>query len=111
MIKHLTIRLPNNPEIKNKLKKKLFDYERRIQKIKQEQKHNNPELALNSSPGYKAEIVRRLITVGEVRTPEMAKEIKEEFGTLDYDLFNNAVKVIYDYCRTGGKNVKNGSGF
>ena len=111
MIKHLTIRLPGDPEIKNKLKKKLFDYERRIQKIKQEHKHDNPVLALNSSPGYKAEIVRRLITVGEVKTSEMAKEIKEEIGTLDVELYNNAAKVIYDYCRTGGKNVKSGSGF
>ncbi len=111
MIKNLTIRLSNDPEIKNKLKKKLFDYEKRIQKLKQECTHNNPELALNSSPGYKALIVRRLITVGEVKTPEMAKEIKEEFGTLNVELFNNATKVIYDYCRTGGKNVKSGSGF
>lgn len=111
MIKQLTIRMPDDPQIKNKLKKKLFDYEKRIQKLREKCKHNNPELACNSSPGYKAQIVRRLITVGEVRTSEMVKEIKEEFGTLDCDMFNNAAKVIYDYCRTGGKNVKSGSGF
>jgi hypothetical protein len=111
MIKYLNIRLPDDPLIKIRLKKKLTEYEKRLEKLKQECKHNNPELAFNSSPGYKAQIVRRLITVGEVKTPEMAKEIKEEFGTLDFDMFNNAAKVIYDYCRTGGKNVRSGTGF
>ncbi|RJP46561.1 MAG: hypothetical protein C4548_02445 [Desulfobacteraceae bacterium] len=111
MIKYLNIRLPDDPLIKTRLKKKLSEYEKRLEKLKKDCKHNNPDLACNSSPGYKAQIVRRLITVGEVKTPDMAKEIKEEFGTIDFDKFNNAAKVIFDYCRTGGQNVKSGSGF
>jgi hypothetical protein len=60
-------------------------------------------------PGYKALIIRRLFSAGEVETTRVAFEIKEEFGKLDPDLFNTAARVIYDYCKTGGRNVKKGS--
>lgn len=109
MIDALKIKMPDNPEIKNQLKKKLTEYNNRVQKIKKECTHGNPQLCYNSMPGYKALIIRRLFSVGEVETKRMASEIKEEFGKLEPNLFNTAARVIYDYCKTGGKNVKKGT--
>ncbi len=109
MIDSLKIKLPENPELKNQLRKKFTEYTLRVQKIKKECTHKNPELCYNSMPGYKALIIRRLFSMGEVDTARLAYEIKEEFGRLDPKLFNTAARVIYDYCKTGGKNVKKAS--
>ena len=109
MIDSLKIKLPDDPERKNQLRKKFTEYTHRVQKIKKECAHGNPELSYNSMPGYKALIIRRLFTLGEVETTRLAFEIKEEFGRLDPNLFNTAARVIYDYCKTGGKNVKKSS--
>jgi hypothetical protein len=106
MIDSLKIKMPDNPEFKNKLRKKFTEYTNRVQKIKKECTHGNPQLSYNSMPGYKALIIRRLFSVGEVETKRLASEIKEEFGKLDPNLFNTAARVIYDYCKTGGKNLK-----
>jgi hypothetical protein len=106
MINSLKIKLPDNPEIKNKLRKKFTEYTTRVQKIKKECAHSNPQLCYNSLPGYKALIIRQLFSVGEVETRRMASEIKEEFGKMDAASFNTAARVIYDYCKTGGKNLK-----
>jgi hypothetical protein len=35
----------------------------------------------------------------------------EEYGRLNADEFNTAAGVIHDYCQTGGKKVKKGTGF
>jgi hypothetical protein len=110
MIESLKIKMPDNPEIKDQLRKKFSEYTHRVQKIKEQCTHGNPELCYNSMPGYKAFIIRRLFSLGEVDTARMAFEIKEEFGKLDTNLFNTAARVIYDYCKTGGKNVTKASG-
>jgi hypothetical protein len=109
MIDSLKIKMPDNPEIKNQLRKKFAEYTQRVHKIKQECTHGNSQLCYNSMPGYKALIIRRLFSLGEVETTKMAFEIKEEFGRLDANLFNTAARVIHDYCKTGGKNVTKGS--
>ena len=111
MIASFKITMPDDPEIKSKLRKKFTEYTFRVQKIKKQCGHGNPDLCYNSMPGYKALIIRRLFSSGEVETKKMAFEIKEEFGRLDPNLFNVATRVIYDYCNTGGKNVRKGSGF
>jgi esterase/lipase len=109
MIESLKIIMPDDPEIKSHLRTKFAEYTQRIQKIKQERYQSNPQLSYNSMPGYKALIIKRLFKTGEVETKKIASEIKEEFGRLDPKLFNSAAQVIYDYCKTGGKNVKKSS--
>jgi hypothetical protein len=109
MIDSLKIKMPDDPELKNRLRKKFTEYTHRVQKIKRECTHGNPQLCYNSMPGYKALIIRRLFSLGEVETTRIAFEIKEEFGRLDPNLFNTAARVIYDYCKTGGKNVRKSS--
>jgi len=111
MIKPFKIILPNNVKLQNKLKKKLSEYEKRVSRLKKKLHINNPELSYNSVPGFKALITRRLYQRGEVETKELAREIVEEYGRLDSDEFNVAASVINDYCETGGKKVKKGSGF
>lgn len=111
MIKSIKIILPDNHKAKAKLTKKLREYEKRVEKLKKTCPSDNPDISYNSFTGYKALIARRLCQRGEVQSRELAEELKEEFGRLDPDTYNNAVGVIYDYCRTGGKNVKKGTGF
>lgn len=111
MIESFKIVMPKNPEIKEKLQKKFVEYSNRIQKIKKECPHDNPELCYNTMSGYKAMILKRLLNLGEVETMQIAFEMKEEFGKLNPKLFNSAARVINDYCVTGGKNVTKGSGF
>ena len=106
MIKSIKIIMPDDPEIKIFLKRKFIEYTGRIEKIKKSQPYANPQLYYDSMPGYKAFIIKSLLTYGEVETKQIASEIKEEFGWLDTRLFNLAAQVIYDYCETGGKNVK-----
>lgn len=111
MIKSVTIFLPQKNKIRARLEKKLNEYENRVEQLKRLCPHDNPEISYNSFNGYKALLVRRLFLRGEVQSREMAEELREEFGTLDTDNYNNAVRVISDYCRTGGRNVRKGSGF
>jgi hypothetical protein len=111
MIKPFKIILPNNSSIKNKLKQKISEYEKRVTKLKKKFNLNNPDFSYNSIPGYKALIARRLYLTGEIETKELAKELHEEYGRVDPEDFNTAAGVINDYCETGGKKVKKGTGF
>jgi len=106
MIKSLKIMMPDDPELKNFLKRKLLEYTGRVEKIKKLQPDTNPQLYHESIPGYKAFIIKNLLSFGEVETKQVAYAIKEEFGSMDTKLFNLAAQVIYDYCETRGKNVK-----
>lgn len=108
MIKPFKIILPENSSLQNKLKKKLFEYEKRVSYLKKKIYSHNPDLSYMSLPGFKALITRRLYQRGEVHTQELAKELIEEYGRVNYDEFNTAAGVINDYCETGGKKVKKG---
>ena len=109
MIKTFHIVLPNDDAIRDKLQKKITEYEKRVFVLKK--KLHNADRCYNSIPGFKALIARRLFQRGEIETREMAKELTEEYGRLDPKEFNVAASVINDYCSTGGKKVKKGTGF
>lgn len=111
MIESFKIVMPQNPEVKAKLIKKCDEYMKRVQKIKNQGAHSHPELSYNTMPGYKAMILNRLLSSGEVETRQIASEMREEFGKLNHSMFNSAARVINDYCLTGGKNVTKGTGF
>lgn len=111
MIKSIKIFLPQNRNARARLEKKLDEYEKRVAQLKEACPYENKDITYNSFNGYKALLTRRLCQRGEVQSLELAQELKEEFGSLDPDSYNNAVRVIYDYCRTGGKNVRKGTGF
>ncbi|MEZ4551868.1 MAG: hypothetical protein R2860_15910 [Desulfobacterales bacterium] len=106
MIKPFKIVLPESAPLKKNLKKKLNEYEKRVSLLKKKIYSSNPELSYISMPGFKALITRRLYQRGEVNTQELAQELIEEYGRVNYEEFNTAASVIDDYCKTGGKKVK-----
>ena len=106
MIKPFKIVLPESAPLKKNLKKKLNEYEKRVSLLKKKIYSSNPELSYISMPGFKALITRRLYQRGEVNTQELAQELIEEYGRVNYEEFNAAASVIDDYCKTGGKKVK-----
>lgn len=55
---------------------------------------------------YKIEILNHLITHGEVSI----NEILHKLDAVDRKIFDNAVGVIEDYIKTGGKNTRGGTG-
>lgn len=111
MINEFQIKLPDDEAIREKLLKKMQEYEKRVRGLKKKLQLPNPEMSYKSIPGFKALIARKLYHQGEVNTRQIAKELTEEYGKLDDDQFNLAASVIQDYCDTGGKKVKQGTGF
>ncbi len=111
MVKKRKIVLPNNPQIKSRLQKKIAEYQKRVLRMKRSNQYKNPDMVYTTAAGYKALIAQRLTQCGAVDTEELSKELREEYGFLDFNAFNNAAGVIDDYCKTGGKNVVKGSGF
>ncbi len=111
MIKPFKIILPANTGLQKKLKKKLSEYDKRVSVLKKKIYTHNPDLSYISIPGLKALITRRLYQRGEVHTQELAQELIEEYGRVNSEEFNAAAGVINDYCETGGKKVKKGTGF
>ena len=111
MVKKRRITLPDNPHVKTRLQKKIEEYQKRVLRLKKSNQYKNPDMVYTTIAGYKALIAQRLTQRGEVDTEELSKELREEYGFLDFNAFNNAAGVIDDYCKTGGKNVVKGSGF
>ena len=58
---------------------------------------------------YKAVILRELLNKGEVNTDAIKSRISDS-GVINEAVFNNAVGVIEDYVKTGGKNLEGGTG-
>ncbi len=105
MIKKTTIRLPENPKMLTRMKKKVKEYQHRLARLKKTKSFANPIQADSTITAYKAVIARRLTQQGEVDIYALSQELREEYGYLDFDAFNNAAGVIEDYCETGGKHV------
>ena len=105
MIKKTKIRLPENPKLLTRMKTKLKEYQRRLARLKKTKSFKNPVQADSTITGYKAFIARRLTQQGEVDTYVLSRELREEYGYVDLEAFNNAAGVIEDYCKTGGKHV------
>ncbi len=108
MVKKRKIILPEKPEVLNRLQKKVSEYQNRLMK---KNSSDNPAALYSTLTGYKAVIAKRLIQRGQVDTYVLSKELQEEYGFIDFRAFNDAAGVIEDYCRTGGKNVRKGTGF
>lgn len=105
MVRKRKIILPDDSKFKGNLEKKIAEYKKRVKKLKKSNQFSNPDMAYTSIAGYKALIAQRLAWRGEVDTILFARELKEEYGIIDFIAYNAAAAVIDDYCRTGGKNV------
>ncbi|MFH1780784.1 MAG: hypothetical protein ABH841_02170, partial [Candidatus Nealsonbacteria bacterium] len=59
---------------------------------------------------YKIVILERLLRDGQVKISELVREMSEIYANFNIDNFQDACAVIDDYCKTGGKNLFDGTG-
>lgn len=102
------IETPEDIELVKKLQNKFKEYRGRIRN-EIEQNPNRPAELLSDTQ-YKALILEKLLTEGEVNS-DMRLEFGTKFGGfLDMTELQKAWRVIEDYTKTGGKGIKGGTG-
>jgi hypothetical protein len=104
------IKLSENKLIVKALNDKLLEYKERLGAEMKEQPYKAPEQYSNDTV-YKIAVLDELLKNGEVNTQELSRELKEKYGFINIDDFDNACGVIEDYNETGGKNNSGGTGF
>jgi hypothetical protein len=111
------IYLPHTPEMQQRLREKLEEYRKRIEKFKKSYQSKKLGVVLdwNSNlldAAYKAEIVEALLEQGDIEIRKIHDRIADEFdGYISEEVFGNAVSVINDYISSGGIHTEGGSGF
>jgi len=97
------IELPEDETRKRQLEEKLQEYYSRIHL------YIAPESQMDAI--CKAAVLERLLRNGSVDIAALRQELEKKFGT-GFQLlsFINACLVIQDYCLTGGKNTRGGTG-
>ena len=108
------IELPKNPEIIKRLQNKLKDYKQRLaEKKKKIDAYKAPEQVFHilADTNYKIAVLEKVLLEGEVSMHELSRELNAKDGQFDAHAFNNACGVVENYCSTGGKNARGGSGF
>jgi len=107
--KNHIISLPDNPILVSALQEKLIEYHKRLGLLTL----NEPtsyEILLNNRSFYKHFILKSVLDSGGrgLNPDELYFEMKDKYGNLNSELFESAIRVIEDYCKTGGKNVTDG---
>jgi len=93
--------LPKNKELREKLERKLKEYEVRLKNADRERTRIGAQ--------NKIAVLKELLDNGIVEASVLKKRIIQE-EWFDEDRFENAMWVINDYCETGGENVVGGTG-
>jgi len=106
------ITLPKNPVSREDLRYKLCDYDQRLAEMAKENPYPYflPEDIAATFTGYKFAILHRLLRKGEVDVHMLFDDLEGRCGIRDIGEYFEAARVIEDYCKTGGKNVINGTG-
>ena len=88
---------------------KLIEYQKRLELLTLNS-YLSPEILLNNCSFYKYSILESVLDSGGkgINPDELYFKMKNKYGNLNSELFENAVRVIEDYCKTGGGNVING---
>src|SRR3989338_1696881 len=104
--------LPEDETTRRGLESKLAEYLAIMDELTA-QPIRTPELGrVFADAGCRALIAQKLLLNGEIDTAKLLQEIKRRHGgPVDESLYYEAVRVIDDYCRTGGRNVGNGTNF
>lgn len=108
------IELPKDAEVVKRLQNKLKDYKQRLAEEKKKiDPYKAPEQVFHilADTNYKIAVLEKVLLEGEVNTFELSRELNSQDGQFDSGAFNNACGVIEDYCSTGGKNTRGGTGF
>ena len=95
--------LPEDEARKQQLRDKLEEYKDRLHP------YRAPELQMSTI--CKIAVVKRLLKDGRVVTWDLSRELATTYGSgFDVNDFSNACGVIEDYCKTGGQNLRGGTG-
>jgi len=111
------VTLPDVPALKQRLEKKLVEYQQRIEKYKRDYAVTSVGIVVDRDGNlmdsiYKEAIVKALLVDGKVNIGKLRKQMKRDFkGYLLDDMFTNAVSVVDDYLRTGGAHTTGVSKF
>lgn len=112
-----TLSLPQIPELQQRLREKLAEYNTRIENYKKKYRVEKRGIIIDRESNlldaiYKSEIVNALLESGRADLRQIHDSLQSEFnGYVSEDTFMNAVGVINDYINTGGKHTNGGSGF
>ena len=97
------IELPDDETHKQQLRDKLEEYRGRLRP------YRAPELQMSTI--CKIAVVERLLKDGRVVTWDLSRELATTYGSgFDGNDFRSACGVIEDYCKTGGQNLRGGTG-
>jgi hypothetical protein len=112
-----TLTLPDVPELRRRLTEKLDEYNRRVEAYRKKYEVKKLGIVIDRDSNmldaiYKSEILKALLGSGRVEIRQVHDRLYEEFnGYVSEDIFINAISVINDYIKTGGKYTLGGSGF
>lgn len=107
------IELPTNPSLRQRLEIKLNEYRARlIDQQKAATAYDAPEVILTNTADtrYKIAVLEKLLADGKVDTFALSRELSARDSVFTVDAFDNACRVIEDYCKTGGKHSVGGTG-
>lgn len=102
------VKAPENIELVKKLQSKFKEYRGRIRDEIERNPSKSREILTDTH--YKAFILEKLLTEGEVNSDLNLELITKFGGFVDKDALKNAWAVIGDYAKTGGKNIEGGTG-
>jgi len=112
-----TLVLPDIAELRRRLKEKLEEYNSRIENYKKKYQVKKLGIVIDRESNmldaiYKREILDRLLQDGKADLKTIHDSLYDEFkGYISEDNFLNAVSVITDYIKTGGRHTHGGTGF
>ena len=106
------IKLPEDPVLRKTLRYKLQEYDQRLARIAEANPYPYflPEEIAATPDGYKFAILHRILRRGKIDVHRVFDELGEINGAPDAERFFAAAGVIGDYCKTGGRHVRGGTG-
>ncbi|MEK9134808.1 MAG: hypothetical protein AAB451_00665 [Patescibacteria group bacterium] len=97
--------LPEDKKRQNQLKIKLAEYKKRLDP------YCPPWVEMQMDTICKKTVLEQLLKNGQIKTWDISLEMAKTYGSgFNVDLFNNACGVIEGYCKTGGANLRGGTG-
>jgi hypothetical protein len=105
------IEMPSDAGVIKNLQEKLKEYKQRLTEQEKETKDEAGNLFDGEDTKCKIAICERLLLNGNVNIQELADELSFNNGAFTTGVFENAVGVIEDYTKTGGKNNRLSTGF
>lgn len=94
----IRVNLPKDERVKERFELKLTEYQLRYKIEGRETTH------------HKVAVVTELLTAGKIDERKLRQKLSGE-PWFDEESYVRALEVIKDYAKTGGKNIRGGTGF